>query len=193
MPEPTDRDRWNTRYRDNDGVGAPSAWLTSLAMIPTTGRALDVAGGSGRNALWLATRGLDVTLVDVADEALALARETASGSGTHLETAAIDLTHRELPVGPWDVVLCFHYLQRELFEQMARILAPGGLLVVALATVANLERHKRPALRYLLEEGELPGLVPTLEVILYEEGWLDEGRHEGRLVATPPPYASNGP
>jgi hypothetical protein len=50
-------------------------------------------------------------------------------------------------------------------------------------TRSNLERHTRPDPRHLLEDGELPGLVPGLEIVRYEEGWTEQGRHEARLVA----------
>jgi SAM-dependent methyltransferase len=95
----------------------------------------------------------------------------------------IDLEVEPLPDGPWDLVLSFHFLRRALFADFPRILAPGGLLVYVQPTRTNLERHDRPPAGFLLEDGELPGLVQGLEIVQYEEGWLDEGRHEARLVA----------
>ncbi len=67
-------------------------------------------------------------------------------------------------------------------------LEPHGLLIFCQPTVRNLERHERPARRYLLEEGELAALAAgmALEVLLLEEGWGEEGRHEARLVARKP-------
>ena len=50
-------------------------------------------------------------------------------------------------------------------------------------TRSNLRRHTRPGPRHLLGDGELPGLVRGLEVLRYEEGWTEQGRHEARLVA----------
>jgi tellurite methyltransferase len=73
MPE-SDRERWNARYREEAAIPPPSPFLVGLdALLPRTGRALDVAGGPGRHALWLARRGLDVTLADVSDVALEVA------------------------------------------------------------------------------------------------------------------------
>lgn len=179
-----DRMRWNERYRAGGGATEPSAFLLSLTdLLPRTGRALDLAGGRGRHALWLARRGLDVTLADVSDEGLALARQAAEREGTPIATLEIDLAVAPLPPGPWDIVLSFHYLHRPLLGRISDILAPGGLFVFCHPTRVNLERHSRPGLAYLLEEGELPGLVRGLEVLRYEEGWSDEGRHEARLVA----------
>ncbi len=61
-----------------------------------------------------------------------------------------------------------------------------GLLAVAHATRSNLARHPRPGPDRVLEDGELPGLVRGLDVLRYEEGWLESGRHEARLVARRP-------
>jgi tellurite methyltransferase len=179
-----DRDRWNARYRDEEAIAEPSPFLSALdALLPRRGRALDVAGGSGRNALWLARRGLEVTLADVSDVALERAAREAALRGLALETLQVDLEAAPLPRGPWDLVLCTYFLHRPIFAAVATELAPGGWLVVAHATRSNLLRHPRPGAAHVLEDGELPSLVRGLEVVSYEEGWLESGRHEARVVA----------
>jgi 2-polyprenyl-3-methyl-5-hydroxy-6-metoxy-1,4-benzoquinol methylase len=181
-----DRERWNRRYAEGFGNNGPDPFLTSLdSLLPGSGTALDVAGGAGRNALWLAERGLDVTLADVSDVAVARAQERAAGAGLALQTIVTDLTGDPLPPGPWDLIVCIHYLHRELFPAMAAALAPAGLLVCSIATVRNRERHERPRPPFVLEEGELPGLVEGLEVVACEEGWFDD-HHDARLVARRP-------
>ncbi len=179
-----DRVRWNERYRAEAVVAPPSPFLLALdAILPRRGRALDVAGGSGRHALWLARRGLDVTLADVSDVALEQAAQAATAAGLSLATQRIDLEAEPLPPGPWDVVVCIAFLHRPLFAAFPEVLAPGGLLVFEHPTRANLQRHPRPAAQYLLDDGELPRLVVGLEVLRYEEGWLERGRHDARLLA----------
>jgi tellurite methyltransferase len=179
-----DRERWNTRYRDEEGLHAPSPFLLGLdPLLPRRGRALDVAGGAGRHALWLARRGLAVTLADVSDVALATGAREARDAGVPLETLRIDLEASPLPPGPWDVVLCFYFLHRPLLAALPAALAPRGWLVVAHATRSNLARHARPGPDHLLEDGELPTLIGGLETISYAEGWCESGRHEARLVA----------
>jgi SAM-dependent methyltransferase len=182
----SERARWDAKYAAGEHAGlAPSSWLAEVAArLPGRGRALDVAGGAGRHALWLARRGLRVTLVDVSEVGLGLARERATAAGLMLETRAADLDSEPLPSGPFDVVVCAHYLQRSLFAAMALALGERGVLVVAVPTVRNLERHARPSRRFLLEEGELERLVPSrLAIERYEEGWVREGFHEARLLA----------
>jgi SAM-dependent methyltransferase len=181
-----DRERWNARHAE-EPPPPPSPFLAELdAVLPRRGRALDVAGGSGRHALWLARRGLDVTLADVSDVALGRAADDARREGLHLTTLQMDLELAPLPPGPWDVILCTYFLHRPLFAAFAAALAPGGLLVAAHATRSNLSRHPRPGPAHVLEDGELPTLVRSLEIVRYDEGWLESGRHEARIVARRP-------
>ena len=183
MPE-NDRTKWNARYREEEIPRTPSSFLTGLdALLPRRGRALDVAGGAGRNALWLARRGLSVTLADVSDVALEAASRAAAADGLSLATLRVDLEEAPLPAGPWDLVVCTYFLHRPLFAAFPAALAPGGWLVFAHATRRNLERHARPGPAFVLEEGELASLVRGLRVVQLAEGWFEEGRHEARLVA----------
>ena len=192
MPEqPPPRDpqhHWNERYRRRGPTALPpSPYLVSLASrLPAGGQALDVGGGSGRNACWLAAQGFDVTVVDIAEEGLALARAAAQALGLSLTTVQRDLERDGLPDGAWDVIVCMHFLHRPLFPQWAAVLRPGGVLVFEQPTRSNLERHAKPSARFLLEDGELPHLVHGLVVLDLQEGWNETGRHEARLLARRP-------
>lgn len=179
-----DRDKWNDRYRQTDGEAkSPSPFLTSMApMLPRSGRALDIAGGAGQNALWLAKRGLEVTLADISEEALNLAGHEALRRDLSLLQVEIDLEESPLPAGPWDLITGFCYLQRSLFPAMCDEIAEGGLLLYCQPTKTNLLRWPSPSAAYLLDEGELRQLASPLEILHYEEGWTDELRHEARLV-----------
>ncbi len=184
-----ERDKWNAKYRDRGAATTePSRFLVSLdGVLPRAGRALDVGGGSGRHAIWLARRGLDVTIADVSAEGLRIAAASAAAAGVSVATVEVDLDEpAAFPAGPWDLVVDFHYLNRTLFAAFERELAPGGLLAFCQPTVRNLQRHPRPGAAYLLEEGEAAGLVPGLEIVSLEEGWSDEDRHEARLLARRP-------
>jgi len=182
-----DREKWNTRYRAEEAVAPPSPFLAALDdVLPRRGRALDVGGGSGRNALWLARRGLEVTLADVSDVALERAAAAARAEALTLETVRVDLEAEPLPPGPWDLILCAYFLHRPLFAAFTAALSAGGWLVVAHSTRSNLQRHPRPGPDHVLEDGELPTLIQGLEVVRYEEGWLESGRHEARIVARKP-------
>ncbi len=183
-----DRQKWNTRYQSGSHAStAPSAFLVSLAdRLPAEARALDVAGGVGRNALWLAARGMDVTLVDISGVALAIAAERAAALERPLRTLERDLAEDGLPPGPWDLIVSVLYLERPLLAQVASVLAPGGLFVMLQPTVTNLERHPRPPRAFLLEPGELRTLIGGLDMLELDESWSEDGYHEARLLARRP-------
>ena len=181
-----DRDHWNQRYTERPWPADPSRWLVNNAeLFTTSGRALDVAGGTGRNAIWLASRGWDVTITDVSDVALEFAALRARSCDVNLATLEIDLAENDLPGGPWDAIMVFHYLDRRLFSTFSRLVQPGGHVIGSLATVKNLERNEQPPLPYLLDEGELPGLIDGLDLTNYDESWED-GHHDARFVARRP-------
>ena len=72
-----DRLYWNQRFGEEGWHTEPSTFLLSLdAILPYSGTALDIAGGPGRNALWLAERGLDTTLLDISDTGLGMAQQS---------------------------------------------------------------------------------------------------------------------
>jgi SAM-dependent methyltransferase len=176
-----DRERWNAVWSGRGEAGPPAGFLVEHeALLPRAGRALDIAGGAGRHAIWLARRGLAVTMVDVSDAGLEVARR----SGLPIELVRLDLDVDPLPPGPFDLVLCVGFLDRAHRDGYVERIAPGGLLVMAMATRTNLERHARPSERYLLAPGELDAWARGLglEVLVSREGWNAEGRHQAELI-----------
>ncbi len=178
-----ERAKWDDRYTDEAAVDrVPSALIDALPHLPTAGRALEIAGGLGAGAQMLADRGLDVVLADISSVALAKANRLAQAAGLPIATLVVDFRTEPFPAGPWQVITCFHYLDRPLLASLARHLAPGGVAVVGIATVTNLERNSRPGRQFLLERGELRELLADLEVIAYDEQWSARGVHEARFV-----------
>lgn len=185
-----ERTKWNAKYAAEGALREPSRLVLDLDdLLPRLGKALDLAGGGGRHAVWLAQRGLDVTLADISEEGLAIARAAATKAGVPLKTIAADFEADPLPDGPWDLILSFHYLHRPLFKAVPNALAPGGIFVFIHPTRKNLERHPKPGPNFLLEDGEIQDLARGFfEIIRCEEGWLAEGRHEAILVAQRPAH-----
>lgn len=188
-----DRERWNARWREQAGELAPPAAFVveHTALLPSAGRALDVAGGAGRHTVWLARAGLDVTMIDVSDVALERAerRAVAAKVAGRVKFLRIDLTEPgpagDLPTGPFAVIVMFHYLDRARRDAIAALLDDGGLVIACQPTVRNLERHQHPSKDYLVGEGELRAWAEALglEVVVSREGWNAEGRHEAELIA----------
>jgi len=180
-----DRQKWDTKYAGPEAAPAkPSAVLIQLdEYVPSSGRALDIAGGAGRNAIWLAGRGLDVTLADISSVGLALAQVRAAAANVEIETVELDMEQQPLPEGPFALVLSNCYLCRHLFPSFPQLLAEEGRLIVIQPTKKNLERNEKPPADYLFEEGEMRKLAEGLEILHYEEGWSADDRHDAVLVA----------
>lgn len=187
-----DRARWDSRYHHEPQLGSlePSAFIsTHAALLPSRGRALDVACGAGRHALFLAQLGLDVVGVDVSPVGLELARQAAARRGLAVELVAADLLRMPLPRDRFSVVTCVHYLERSLFGALEASLCQGGLLLYETFTRDQLafpEAHPRRA-EFLLAPQELLRAFPSLDVVHYAEGphRLSDGRRAAlaQLVA----------
>jgi tellurite methyltransferase len=197
-----DRDKWNARYADAEDAGPdspgnqfrgllpPHSFVVAQGpLLPRGGSAMDVAGGVGRHAIWLAQEGMDVTLVDISHRGLEHARDFAREQGVPLRTLEHDAADDGLPPGQWDVILSSYFLRRELFSQFPQRLKPGGLLIFVHPTVTNLQRNNKPPRDFLLEDKEIPQLLQGLEIVSYEEGWFGDAgdeRYEAQLVARKP-------
>jgi tellurite methyltransferase len=176
---------WNRRYGEGPAIAPPEPFVVEAVTThaPAPGKALDLAGGTGRHALWLAEHGWDVTLLDISDAGIALAREEAARRGLAPTCVVADLDRGSPPAGPWDLIVIHHYLRRTTLGELPQWLAPQGLVVFAQPTVANLERHPRPSRRFLLAPGEGEALLAGLHIVSSFEGWTAQGRHEARIVA----------
>jgi len=166
----------------------PARWLVDHAhVLPVTGDALDVASGSGRNAFWLAARGLSTVAIDRDAAAIAGIRETAERLRLPLRADIVDLETGEatLPVAAYDVIVVVHYLHRPLFPSLRAALRPGGILVYETFTRAQAQRGKPTNPAFLLEPGELRRLVAPLEVLVEREGDV-EGKMLASVIAVRP-------
>jgi SAM-dependent methyltransferase len=194
----TDRDRWNRRYRERHAERAydfrPTRWLPEIEerLVPpfAGARALDLACGPGRNAVWLATGGWTVDAWDISDAALAILvneREMRASHGHALPIAVreIDLDTAEIPPETYDLILNMLFLDRRLWPGIAAALRPGGLL--AFETFVNLPggRTSEVSPDHLLQPGELRAAFERLglETLLYAEGGP---RGTARLLARRP-------
>ncbi|MFN3215734.1 MAG: class I SAM-dependent methyltransferase [Acidimicrobiales bacterium] len=199
----TARDRWNARYTDRAEIGEPAPFVCEIAELLEPGATVvDLAGGTGRHALWLAGQGHPATLVDVSSVALDAAAEAAREAGLSLETIERDLEADGLPLErSWALVLMHYYFDPTVVRAAWGAVRPGGLLAVAQPTVTNLERHERPSRRFLLEVGQIAELADELaasasaesspsDIVTCTEGWRDNDRHEGRLVLRRGPAGS---
>jgi 2-polyprenyl-3-methyl-5-hydroxy-6-metoxy-1,4-benzoquinol methylase len=132
-----DREDWNRRHGEAGplfGVD-PNRFLVAEVAGLAPGRALDLACGAGRNAVWLAERGWTVTGVDFSDVALENARRLSSERGVEVEWVRADVREWTPPAAAYDLVAIL-YLQipaderRVVHGRAAAAVAPGGTLLV---------------------------------------------------------------
>ena len=143
----TDRERWDERYADRP-LAAPSAPVVVaasddvLSLIPSTGRAADIACGSGGQTLWLAARGLVVAAFDVSPVAIemTLRAAEAAGIGDRVTARVCDLD-QGLPadVAALDVLVCQRYRAPALYGSMVDALVPGGIAVVTVLSRVGID------------------------------------------------------
>ncbi len=163
----------------------PSPFLERSLPRLAKGRALDLAAGSGRDAVWLALHGWRSEAWDHDPVALGRAGALASAEGVALATREVELESLAPPSegGPWNVIVVVRFLHRPLFPWIERALAPGGTLVYETFRTGQ-ERYGRPkSPRFLLQPDELRSAFPRLEVEHYEEVEPEGGPVLARLFA----------
>ena len=186
---------WDKRYRDRerpaeDLQAAPTPLLIeaverltrdSAALHVAGGtdrprRALDLACGTGRNALWLAEQGWSVTAVDGSAAAIAMLRERAAARALNVDARVANLEKGEFAIerAAWDVVAILYYLQRDLFEPAKRGVAQGGLFI----GIVHLGEAGEESAPHRLPPGELARYFAGWELIHYYEGASRDASHQ---------------
>jgi len=164
-------EEWDRRYADSEFLWSvePNRFVVrELGDLPP-GRALDLASGEGRNAVWLAERGWRVTAVDFSRVGMQKARRLADARGVTVDWVLADLREYEPEAGGYQLVLVA-YLHVPPAERAAVLdgacsaLAPGGALLVIGHDLTNLSHGvggpQDPTLLYTPQAitAELPGL-----------------------------------
>ncbi len=186
-----DRERWDARYADGayQSRRHPSHFLEQTAdRLPHEGRALDLACGAGRNAIYLARRGLRVDAVDISRTALERGRAVAGN--LPIRWIECDLDDGFGAPADYDLIVNIRYVNLGLVSTLIESMRPSGVLVVEqhLATEADVIGPKNPA--YRVGTGELARVARGMVVEHIEEGLFDDpdGRRAAlaRLLARKP-------
>ncbi len=174
----------------------PNAFLAESLPRFSAARALELACGTGRDAIFMSARGWDVTAVDVLPDALALASELAERYAPALRP--IEWLERDLESGPvrfervFDLITVVRYLHRPLFPRFREWLRPEGSILYETFTTAHRERYGRPSRdAHVLEPGELPELLADFEIRHCSEQWRGRA-HTARVWAVLPPDGAAG-
>lgn len=154
---------------------APASFLMDNVHLLPKGRALDVAMGHGRNAIYLARMGFEVEGVDISADAVAGTLETARQAGVTIKAHVADLERGyEIEKEAYNLIICFNYLQRSLLPQMKDGLQHSGMVVYEtfLIDQAQLGKPKNPD--FLLKHNELLDMFRDFRVLYYREGVFEE-------------------
>ena len=194
--------KWNQRY-----VESPASWVEPDTFLISAyaeflahtqpGTALDLAGGAGRNSVWLAERGWRVKLIDISDVALGMAHEKFASAEQkaasqpraaavpfgELETEIVDLNSvSDLGSEQYDLISVFYFLRRELFPAIVGALKPSGTLIYRTYTIDRMKVPGGPSdPKYLLERNELLHFLEGMRVLHYHE--MVAGKAAAELVA----------
>ncbi len=175
---------WDRRFAEQGWPTDPDPYLVELAGPLPPGRGLDLGSGPGRNSLWLAAGGWDMTLVDASRVGLDQATTAAGDLGVTITTVHADLSGWQPPDARFDLVIVANLhpgpeALAAVLAGAARALRPGGHLYVVGHHMDNLGRHGPPDPDRLLTAERLRAALPGtvgLELLETRNRQGDHGR-----------------
>ena len=177
-------DRWNRYFTEEKPRynTMPNAFLIQIAESRRPGTALDVGMAVGRNALWLARQGWDVTGFDPADQAVEIARKTAATLGLPLKAVVSTDDAFDFGENRWDLIVLSYEGCGLAAPKIERALRPGGVVIVESFHEDAAKDHRIGG--SICRTGELPALFKNLRAIHYSEpiAMPDFGNERMRLV-----------
>lgn len=194
------REDWNRRYAEIDSLWSltPNRFLVAETEDLRPGKALDLACGEGRNAIWLAERGWQVTAVDYSEVAIEKARRRAAEEHVEVDFHVQDLLAFEPDRRAYDLVVVL-YLQipaaerRQVLAAAAEAVALGGTLLLVghdlLNATEGVGGPSDPSVLYTPEDivAELPGLqIEKAERVLRDVEDADRPAIDALVRATRP-------
>ena len=186
MTDPTTRSKWEERFREESYPAEPdpSPVLRRYLSAAPDGRALDIACGTGRNAVFLAERGYEVDALDQSIEGLRTTRENAQELDVddRIELLQADATQFDYPERRYDVVTISFFRTLDRLTDIEAALKPGGLLFYQHHLRSEPPAEVGPSTdRYRFCSNELLRACLDLTVLYYEES---SERREGKRSAT---------
>jgi SAM-dependent methyltransferase len=170
------RAHWDLKYEQGlPSLTEPDPFFVSAyekfvpQSSPQTRMALDLGGGVGRHALWLASRNWQVTVVDLSDVAIRKLSQSALEQNVKLDLLVGDASDYKFEPARFDLILLFYHLDRSLFPKIVYALKPGGLLICKMSVRWKSDGMSTAAGTGPLEKNELPTLVPDLHILHHRE------------------------
>ena len=189
-----DAGKWNAIYQSGQHDSKqPARVLREYAhLLPDEGKALDLACGTGANALFLAEKGMQVSAWDISSEALAILENRCIQTGVHIDTQVRDVLQSPPLKNTFDVIVVSYFLDRDLMPDIMHALLPGGLLYYQTFTQTRVSDSGPKNPDYRLADNELLELCSELQLLIYhEEGCTGDNsqgtRNEAWLVGRKKP------
>ncbi|WP_417332607.1 methyltransferase domain-containing protein [Halarcobacter sp.] len=166
-----DKEKWNKKYKNTPELLAsrPQSYKLSNIINYTKGLdALDVACGSGRNSIFLANNGFNVTSVDISEVALDSLNEK---NNPKIKTQLVDLDTHKFDESNYDLIIMTNFLDRKAIPKLVKALKKEGVLFIE--TYMFHEENEKPPSNpdFLLKEGELKSFFDEkeIEILEYDE------------------------
>lgn len=176
---------WDAKYASGEYASAkgPSSLLVEWLCFLPRGKALDIACGEGRNAIFLAKKGYDVDAVDISNVAIKRGRSIAAKENVKVNFIQADMESYKMPAEAYDLIINFNYLQRTLAPAIKKGLKRGGVLMFETFTLEQqaIGQPKNP--EFLLKPNELLKLFKGLHIFFYREGIFERKKAVASLIA----------
>ena len=179
----SDRDKWNKRYaEDSYRKGNPVTLLENWIEHIPRGKAIDIACGSGRNALFMAQAGFDVDAIDISSEGLKKAYDNARKQGLNINWIEYDLERPYNFDTDYQLIVVMWYVNLPLISRLCDCMAPGAYLICEehMLSDCDVAGPRNPDFR--VAPGQLREMVSGLDILLYEESI--EANNDGEQIAS---------
>jgi tellurite methyltransferase len=155
----------------------PNPFLKRHIRSLPKGKALDVAAGEGRNAVFLAQHGFDVDAIDISEKGLKKARQLARETGVKIHALLFDLDTYSFERENYDLIADFYFLKRNLIPRMKKGLKKGGKIIFETYILEHrtLDTSGPRQAKYFLKPNELLRLFENFRILFYREGIFKEG------------------
>lgn len=170
------RSAWDRKYEQGlPSLEKPDPFFVSAfdgfvsSVFPAGGDALDLAGGVGRHALYLAQRRWSVTVVDISAVAIRLLTQKARQLDLTMDLFAQDAKEYLFTSKQFDLIVMFYHFDRDTVSQVLSALKPGGLLICKSSVIWKPYEGVTPLNLRPLEGGEILSRLPELQVLYHSE------------------------
>jgi SAM-dependent methyltransferase len=162
---------WEKEYsaKSLNDTPLPASLLENHINLLTGGLSLDIASGTGQNAVFLSSQGYKVTAVDKSPSAAILANQYSLEKGYEINTVTEDILTFKIEENSFDLIADFYFLEREIIPKIKNGLKKNGLVFFETYTTGqqNIDGPHNPD--FLLKTNELISFFTDFFIIFYHE------------------------